>query len=617
MATKQQKVVELERVVVRFAGDSGDGMQLTGSLFSDAAALAGNDFATFPDYPSEIRAPQGTVSGVSGFQIHFGHKEIHTSGDQADVLVAMNPAPLKKNMMWVKDGGTIIVDTDMFTEKALLKAGYETNPLEDGSLSDYNLIMAPISSLTKDSCAELGLDNKMILKSRNMFALGIMFFIFNRDFNSADEFFEQKFKKNPLVVKSNKLILRAGFNYADSVEALNRITYSVEPAALEKGRYRNITGNVATAWGFIAAAEKSGRELFLGSYPITPATEILQELAKHKSLGVKVLQAEDEIAGIVSTIGASYAGSFAVTSTSGPGLSLKSEAIGLAVMTELPIVIVDVQRAGPSTGLPTKSEQSDLMQALFGRNGEAPCIVIAASSSADCYYYAYEASKLAMEHMTPVILLTDGNLANGSEVFKIPKMADMADITPPIAKANDENYYPYKRDPERLNREWAVPGTEGLRHRIGGLEKEDIYGDVSHDPENHQIMCEYRAEKVARVANYIKEQEVFGPEEGELLIVSWGGTYGVMMEAVIEMQNEGKSVSLAHFNYINPLPRNTTEIFSRFKKIIVPEINMGQFVLYLRMQYQQFTFQQYNKVQGLPFMVRELTKKFNELLEEK
>ena len=617
MATKQQKVVELERVVVRFAGDSGDGMQLTGSLFSDAAALAGNDFATFPDYPSEIRAPQGTVSGVSGFQIHFGHKEIHTSGDQADVLVAMNPAPLKKNMMWVKDGGTIIVDTDMFTEKALLKAGYETNPLEDGSLSDYNLIMAPISSLTKDSCAELGLDNKMILKSRNMFALGIMFFIFNRDFNTADEFFEQKFKKNPLVVESNKLILRAGFNYADSVEALNRITYSVEPAALEKGRYRNITGNVATAWGFIAAAEKSGRELFLGSYPITPATEILQELAKHKSLGVKVLQAEDEIAGIVSTIGASYAGSFAVTSTSGPGLSLKSEAIGLAVMTELPIVIVDVQRAGPSTGLPTKSEQSDLMQALFGRNGEAPCIVIAASSSADCYYYAYEASKLAMEHMTPVILLTDGNLANGSEVFKIPKMADMADITPPIAKANDENYYPYKRDPERLNREWAVPGTEGLRHRIGGLEKEDIYGDVSHDPENHQIMCEYRAEKVARVANYIKEQEVFGPEEGELLIVSWGGTYGVMMEAVIEMQNEGKSVSLAHFNYINPLPRNTTEIFSRFKKIIVPEINMGQFVLYLRMQYQQFTFQQYNKVQGLPFMVRELTKKFNELLEEK
>jgi 2-oxoglutarate ferredoxin oxidoreductase subunit alpha len=616
MTTKKQKVVELERVVVRFAGDSGDGMQLTGSLFSDAAALAGNDFATFPDYPSEIRAPQGTVSGVSGFQIHFGHTEIHTSGDQADVLVAMNPAPLKKNMMWVKNGGTIIVDTDMFTEKALLKAGYASNPLEDGSLDDYNLIKAPISTLTKKSAEELGLDNKMILKSRNMFALGVMFFIFNRDFNTADEFFEKKFKKNPLVVESNKLILRAGFNYADSIEALNRITYNVEPAALAKGRYRNITGNVATAWGFIAASEKSGRELFLGSYPITPATEILQELAKHKSLGVKVLQAEDEIAGIVSTIGASFAGSFAVTTTSGPGLSLKSEAIGLAVMTELPIVIVDVQRAGPSTGMPTKSEQSDLLQALFGRNGEAPCIVIAASSSADCFYYAYEASKLAMEHMTPVILLTDGNLANGSEVFKIPKMSDLAPITPPIAKADDENYFPYKRDAERLNREWAIPGTHGLRHRIGGLEKEDVYGNVSHDPENHQVMSEYRAEKVARVANYIKDQEVFGDQEGDLLIVSWGGTYGVMMEAILEMRNEGKKISLAHFHHINPLPRNTAEIFSRFKKIIVPELNMGQFVLYLRMQFQQFRFHQYNKVQGLPFMVRELTKKFNELLEE-
>jgi len=617
MTTKQQKVVELERVVVRFAGDSGDGMQLTGSLFSDAAAVAGNDFATFPDYPSEIRAPQGTVAGVSGFQIHFGHKEILTSGDQADVLVAMNPAPLKKNMMWVKDGGTIIVDTDMFTEKALTKAGYEANPLEDDSLKDYNLIKAPISTLTKKSCEELGLDNKMIMKSRNMFALGIMFFIFNRDFDSADEFFEQKFKSNPLVVESNKLILRAGFNYADSIEALNRITYSVEPAALAKGKYRNITGNVATAWGFIAAAEKSGRELFLGSYPITPASEILQELSKHKSLGVKVLQAEDEIAGIVSTIGASFAGSFAVTSTSGPGLSLKSEAIGLAVMTELPIVIIDVQRAGPSTGMPTKSEQSDLLQALFGRNGEAPCIVIAASSSANCFYYAYEASKLAMEHMTPVILLTDGYLANGSEVFKIPKMSELAEITPPIAKANDENYQPYKRSPEKLNREWAVPGTEGLRHRIGGLEKEDGIGNVSHDPENHQLMSEYRAEKVARVAEFVVEQKVYGPEEGDLLVVSWGGTYGVMMEAVQEMQAQGKKVSLAHFHYINPLPRNTEELFSKFTKIIVPELNLGQFVLYLRMQYQQFNFQQYNKIQGLPFMVRELTAKFNELLEEK
>ncbi len=616
MATKQQKVVELERVVVRFAGDSGDGMQLTGSLFSDAAAIAGNDFATFPDYPAEIRAPQGTVSGVSGFQIHFGHTEIHTSGDQADVLVAMNPAPLKKNLMWVKDGGTIIVDTDTFTDKALEKAGYDSNPLEDGSLKDYNIIQAPISTLTKKSVEDMGLDNKMILKSRNMFALGVMFFIFNRDFSTADDFFDKKFKMNPLVVESNKKILRAGFNFAESVEALSSITYKVEPAALKKGVYRNITGNVATAWGLLAAAEKSGRPLFLGSYPITPASEILQELSTYKSLGAKVLQAEDEIAGIVSAIGASFAGSFAVTSTSGPGLSLKSEAIGLAVMTELPMVIVDVQRAGPSTGMPTKSEQSDLMQALFGRNGEAPCIVIAASSSANCFYYAYQASKLAMEHMTPVILLTDGYLANGSEVFKIPKMSDLAPIVPPIAKANDTGYFPYKRDPERLSRQWAIPGTEGLRHRIGGLEKENVYGNVSHDPENHQLMSEFRAEKVARVANYIADQEVYGPQSGDLLIVSWGGTYGVMMEAVQEMQKEGKNISLAHFHYINPLPKNTADVFSRFKKIIVPELNLGQFVLYLRMHFREFEFEQYNKIQGLPFMVKELVELFNNKLEE-
>jgi 2-oxoglutarate ferredoxin oxidoreductase subunit alpha len=616
MATKQKKVVELDRVVVRFAGDSGDGMQLTGSLFSDAAAFAGNDFATFPDYPAEIRAPQGTVSGVSGFQIHFGHTEIHTSGDQADVLVAMNPAPLKKNLMWVKNGGTIIVDTDTFSDKALERAGYQANPLEDGSLKDYNVIQAPISTLTKKSVEELGLDNKMILKSRNMFALGVMFFIFNRDFTSADEFFDKKFKKNPLVVESNKKILRAGYNFAESVEALSSITYKIEAAALKKGTYRNITGNIATAWGLLAASEKSGRKLFLGSYPITPASEILQELSQHKSLGAKVLQAEDEIAGIVSAIGASFAGAFAVTSTSGPGLSLKSEAIGLAVMTELPIVIIDVQRAGPSTGMPTKSEQSDLLQALFGRNGEAPCIVMAASSSANCFYYAYQAAKLAMEHMTPVILLTDGYLANGSEVFMIPKMADLAEIHPPIAKANDTDYYPYKRDPERLNRQWAIPGTEGLRHRIGGLEKEDIYGNVSHDPENHQVMSEYRAEKVARVANYIGDQEVYGPDSGDLLIVSWGGTYGVMMEALQEMQKQGKHISLAHFHYINPLPKNTEQIFSRFKKIIVPELNLGQFVLYLRMHFRQFEFEQYNKIQGLPFMVKELVDLFNKKLEE-
>jgi len=616
MTTKQKKVIELENVVVRFAGDSGDGMQLSGTLFSDAAAIAGNDFATFPDYPSEIRAPQGTVAGVSGFQIHFGHKNIYTSGDQADVLVAMNPAPLKKNMIWVKPGATIIVDRDTFTEKALIKAGYESNPLIDNSLSDFNVIHAPISSLTKGSVEDLGLDNKMVLKSRNMFALGIMFFIFHREFKSADEYLEKKFKANPLIVESNKRILRAGYNYADTIEALSSVRYKVEPASLDKGKYRNITGNVATAWGLLAAAEKSGRILFLGSYPITPATEILQEISKHKSLGAKVLQAEDEIGGIVSSVGASFAGSFSVTTTSGPGLSLKSEAIGLALMTELPLVIVNVQRGGPSTGLPTKSEQSDLLQALFGRNGEAETIVIAASTSSNCFYYAFEAAKLSMEHMTPVILLTDGYLANGSEVFKIPKMADLSVITPPLVKANDPDYMPYKRDPEKLNRMWAIPGTEGLRHRIGGLEKEDITGNVSHDPENHQIMSEYRRDKVKRVENYIPDQEIIGEESGELLIVSWGGTLGVMLEVMEEMKKQNKSVSLAHFHYINPLPKNTADIFRRFKKIIVPELNLGQFVQYLRMKHQEFRYEQYNKIQGLPFMVSELVTKFNQILEE-
>jgi 2-oxoglutarate ferredoxin oxidoreductase subunit alpha len=616
MVAKNNNVVELEKVVVRFAGDSGDGMQLTGSLFSDAAAVAGNDFMTFPDYPSEIRAPQGTVAGVSGFQIHFGQADIHTSGDLADVLIAMNPAPLKKNMVWIKEGGTIIVDTDTFTDKALTKAGYELNPLTDESLKDYNLIQAPISRMTKESAAELGLDNKMVLKSRNMFALGIMFFIFNRDFKSADEYFEVKFKKNPLVVESNKLVLRAGFNYAETIEALNRVTYTVEAADLKKGTYRNITGNIATAWGLLAAGERSGRPLYLGSYPITPATEILQEITKHKSLGAKVLQAEDEIAGIVSSVGASFAGAFAITTTSGPGLSLKSEAMGLAVMTELPLVIVDVQRGGPSTGLPTKSEQSDLMQALFGRNGEAPLIVIAASTSSNCFYYAYQAAKLSMEHMTPVILLTDGYLANGSEVFRIPKVADLDPINPPLVKANDDKFQPYRRDPDKLNRFWAIPGTEGLRHRIGGLEKEDGIGNVSHDPMNHQIMSEYRAEKVERVANYIPEQGIIGEESGDLLVVSWGGTYGVMYETVKKLQEEGKKISLAHFHFINPLPKNTEVVLKGFKKVIVPELNMGQFVMYLRMKFPHIRYEQYNKMQGLPFMEKELEDKFNQLLEE-
>ncbi|MCF8297827.1 MAG: 2-oxoacid:acceptor oxidoreductase subunit alpha [Saprospiraceae bacterium] len=613
--TKKNPIVELDNVVLRFAGDSGDGMQLTGALFSDSAAFAGNDFATFPDYPAEIRAPQGTVAGVSGFQIHFGHTNIHTSGDLADVLVAMNPASLKATLKWTKPNATIIVDTDTFIEKGFLKAGYENNPLEDDTLNGFNVIKAPVSTMTKKAVEELDLDTKVALKSKNMFALGIVLYLFNRELDKTNAFFERKFKKNPIIVEANKRVLRAGYNFGENIEAISQ-TYNVQPAALEKGVYRNITGNIATAWGFLAAAEKSGLQLFLGSYPITPASEILQELTKYKEFDSKAFQAEDEIAGICSAIGASYTGSLALTTTSGPGLSLKSEAIGLAVMTELPLVIVDVQRGGPSTGLPTKSEQSDLMQALFGRNGEAPVIVVAAITSEDCFYSAFEASKLAVEHMTPVILLTDGALANGSEVFKIPKLANLPKIIPPLAKANDENFKPYKRDAEKLSRMWAVPGTEGLRHRIGGLEKENISGNVSHDPMNHQLMTQIREEKVQRVVNYIPEQNLIGADEGDLLVVSWGGTYGVMLTAVEKMQAEGKKISLAHFKYINPLPKNTAEIFKKFKRILVCELNNGQFVNYLRMKHPGFIYQQYNKIQGLPFMVSELEEKFISILNE-
>lgn len=616
MVKTKSNVIQREAVVVKFVGDSGDGMQLSGTLFSDTAALAGLDLATFPDYPAEIRAPHNTIAGVSGFQVHVGAKKIETTGDLCDVLVAMNPASLKANLKWAKPGATIIVDQDAFDDQAIVKAGYTSNPLVDNSLNSYNLVKAPISSFTKAALASKGIDAKTADKSKNMFALGIMYHLFGWSFDATYEFFDKKFKNKPQVIDANKTVLEAGYSYADTVEALSSV-YQVNKAALPKGTYRNITGNVATAWGFLAASERSGRPLFLGSYPITPATEILIELAKYKSLGAKVFQAEDEIAGICSAIGASYTGSLALTTTSGPGLSLKSEAIGLAVMTELPLVIVDVQRGGPSTGLPTKTEQSDLYQALFGRNGECPTIVIAASSSANCFYYAYMAAKLAMEHMTPVILLTDGYLGNGSQLFRIPKVADLPSITPPLAKANDPEFLPYRRNPETLAREWAIPGTEGLRHRVGGLEKEDVKGNVSTDPLNHQKMTDLRAEKVQRVANYIPEQEVTGNKEGDVLVVSWGGTLGAVSEAVEILQAEGKSVSHAHFNYIMPLPKNTSEVLAGFKKILVCELNSGQFVNYLKMTHQSHKYYQYNKVQGLPFTVNELTKVINETLEEK
>ncbi len=612
---KKQQVRELEDVVVKFVGDSGDGMQLTGTLFSDVAALSGNDLATFPDFPAEIRAPHNTIAGVSGFQMHIGRRKIYTSGDMCDVLVAMNPASLKANLKWAKPGATLVIDSSTFEEKAIGKAGYIENPLEDGSLEGYHVIKAPITELTTESLADLGVDKRLAERTKNMFVLGLMFYLFDRDIEKPLEFIKQKFKDKPKVVQANQTALKAGYNFAETTEAI-KITFKVGAAPLEKGLYRNITGNVATAWGLLAAAERSGRPLFLGSYPITPATEILMELARHKSLGAKVFQAEDEIAGICSAIGASFGGSMGVTTTSGPGLSLKSEALGLAVITELPLVIVNVQRAGPSTGMPTKSEQSDLMQALFGRNGESPLMVMAASSSANCFHYAYLASKYAMEHMTPVILLTDGYLGFGSELFKIPDVNDLPSITPPMADPDDPNFKPYRRDEKTLVRKWAVPGVAGLRHRVGGLEKTNIDGNVSTDPLNHQLMVNIREEKINRIADYIPLLEVNGEPEGELLVVGWGGTEGALASAVTRMQEEGHSISHVQFNYIKPLPKNTLDVLSRFKKIVVCELNAGQFVNYLRMLFPAIPYHQFNKVQGLPFHVQELTDMFIKLLED-
>ncbi|MFO7998360.1 MAG: 2-oxoacid:acceptor oxidoreductase subunit alpha [Bacteroidales bacterium] len=613
--TKKANTVELEDVVVKFVGDSGDGMQLTGTLFSEAAAQSGNDLATFPDFPAEIRAPHNTIAGVSGFQVHLGQRKIFTSGDFCDVLVAMNPASLRANLKWVKPGGTIVVDSSTFEEKPIEKAGYQFNPLEDGSLAAYQVISAPVTLLTHESLKDLGVDKRVAERTKNMFVLGITYFLFERDLNTTLEFIKKKFGGKPKVAQANQIALKAGYAYADTMEAIHS-TFKIGPATIEKGTYRNITGNIATAWGLLAASERSGRPLFLGSYPITPATEILMELSKHKSLGAKVFQAEDEIAGVCSAIGASFGGSMAVTTTSGPGLSLKSEALGLAVITELPLVIVNVQRAGPSTGMPTKSEQSDLYQALFGRNGECPLIVMAASSPANCFYYAYWAAKLSMEHMTPVILLTDGYIGFGSELFRVPDVGSLPDINPPMARPNDKSFKPYRRDEKTLVRQWAPPGTDGLRHRVGGLEKTNIDGNVSTDPINHQLMVNIREEKVNRIADYIPPQKVVGEESGDLLVVGWGGTEGALLSAVKKLQEEGKKISLAQFNYIKPLPSNTREVLSRFKKIVVCELNMGQFVNYMRITHPEFKYHQFNKVQGLPFHVQELTEMFTKLLEE-
>ncbi|MDP3398635.1 MAG: 2-oxoacid:acceptor oxidoreductase subunit alpha [Bacteroidales bacterium] len=610
----QHKVIDTKEVVIRFTGDSGDGMQLTGSLFADASALYGNEVSTFPDFPAEIRAPQGTVAGVSGFQVNIGSGEIRTPGDFCDVLVAMNPAALKANAKWAKPTASIILDSDTFDEKGIKKAGFKTDdPISELKLEDRHIIFAPITTLTKESLKDSGLDPKSIIRSKNIFTLGICYYMFNRPMGTTEEYLDKKFRKNHALADANKKALKDGFNYAGNVHAIPN-TYKVQPAKLEKGIYRNINGNQATAWGLLAASEKSGIPLFCGSYPITPATSILEELALRKDLNVKTLQCEDEIAGICTSIGAAYAGNLAVTTTSGPGLSLKSEALGLAVMTELPLVVVNVQRGGPSTGIPTKTEQTDLNQALYGRNGECPIAIIAAHSPSHCFDAAFYSAKYALEHMMPVMLLTEGFLGNGSEPWKIPSMKDYPEIKAPVITESEETpFWPFKRDSEKLARRWALPGTPGLEHRVGGLEKNND-GTVSSDPLVHERMVGERAEKVARLANYIPDLEVIGDKSGEVLVVGWGGTFGHLYTAVKDLHNEGKSVSLAHFDYIFPLPKNTADVFSKFKKIIVCELNSGQFANYLRTQHQQFHYHQKNKVQGQPFIVKEIVDAVNAIL---
>lgn len=609
-------IIDLENVVVRFSGDSGDGMQLAGNIFSNVSAVLGNDISTFPDYPAEIRAPQGTISGVSGYQVHIGTKKVYTSGDKCDVLVAMNPAALKTNIKFTTPQSIIIIDTDTFTKRDLEKALFTTdNPFTELHISN-TVIDAPITSMCKESLKDSGLDNKSIIRCKNMFALGLVCWLFNRPLEHALHMLEKKFSKKPTIAEANIKVLTDGYNYGHNTHA-SVPTYRLESSETQKkGFYMDVDGNKATAYGLIAAAERAGLKLFLGSYPITPATDILHELSKHKALGVKTVQAEDEIAGVATAIGASFAGCLAVTTTSGPGLCLKSEAINLAVIAELPLVIVDVMRGGPSTGLPTKSEQTDLLQALYGRNGESPLVVIAATSPTNCFEAAFYASKIAVEHMTPVILLTDGYIANGSAAWRIPDLASYPEITPNYVPEGTENWKPYNRDPETKVRYWAVPGRKGFEHRIGGLEKDYSTSAISTNPANHQKMTETRKAKIEYISTCIPDLKVEGNEEALLLVVGWGGTYGHLHSAVKECNQKNKPVALAHFNFINPLPKNTLEVLSKYKKIVVCEQNMGQFAGYLRMNFPGLQMTQFNKVEGQPLAINELKEHFIKLMEE-
>src|SRR6201993_266525 len=601
----------IDQAVIRFAGDSGDGMQITGSQFTNTVALYGNDIATFPDYPAEIRAPAGTVPGVSGFQLNFSSGEVHTPGDSVDVLIAMNPAALKVNIGDLKPNGIAIVNADSFKETDLRKAHLTTNPLEDHSLDKFRVFPVELQRLTRASLEHLGLDAKAMDRCKNFFALGMCYWLYNRSMEPTVRWIDDKFKKKPLLVEANKLALKAGYSYCEATEAF-QISYEIPPAQLSPGLYRNLSGNQALALGFVTAAQKAGLKLFLGSYPITPASDILHELSHYKEFGVLTFQAEDEIAAITSTIGASYAGCLAITTTSGPGMALKTEALGLAVMTELPLVICDIQRGGPSTGLPTKTEQADLLQALFGRNSEAPIPVLAAATPGDCFWVAVEASRIALKYMVPVIVLSDGYLANGAEPWRIPKVEEIPAFPVKFAK-NPEGFLPYKRDPQTLARPWAIPGTPGLEHRIGGLEKQDPTGNINYEPLNHEKMVRIRAAKVEGIAQDIPDVVPAGDPDGDLLIVAWGSTYGAITAGIKAARARGHRIGHVHLRHLNPFPRNLGEVMGRYKRVLVPEMNMGQLLMMLRAKF-LVDAQGYNKIQGQPFKQSEIEAKIEEIL---
>ena len=607
---------EIDLVTIRFAGDSGDGMQLTGNQFTTNSALFGNDIATLPDFPAEIRAPQGTLAGVSSFQLQFSSLDIHTPGDKLDVLVAMNPAALKVNLEDLKPNGMLIANTANYNKKNFTLSSYETDPLEDGSLDDYKLIKVNMNELVNTALEDIDLPSKMKSRSTNMFALGLLYWLYERELDSTIKFLESKFKSKPEIVQANTKALKTGFNYGETVEAI-RTTFKVSKAKLDKGTYRNIMGNECLTLGLIAAAQKADLDLFFGGYPITPASDILHILSKYKNFGIKTFQAEDEIAGICSALGAAFTGDLGVTASSGPGIALKGEAMGLAVITEMPIIVINIQRGGTSTGLPTKTEQSDLNQAMFGRNGECPAVVIACQSPSDCFETAFEACKIALEFMVPVVLLSDGYIANGSEPWKLPDLDKLSNINTKIIKdTKDEKFFPYKRDQETLARDWALPGTAGLEHRIGGLEKADGTGNVCYEPDNHHHMVELRQQKIDIIANFIPDVESYGKDNGELLILGWGGTYGAIRAAVEKAMNNNLSVSHIHLKHINPLPKNLGEALLKYNKVLIPEINLGQLSSIIRNKYLIDTLN-YNRVSGKPFTTSDIYSKILEILEDK